>query len=116
MRPNATQSKTEGIGLALLAGVTGENSPRPTNQPQKRKTDRACSKKIFGAVSIPLRGAVHSFGKQRQLPRSIRGSLFGNAAKPVDQTLHAVLNGDGRVSVWAGDLLARQALDLELNQ
>jgi hypothetical protein len=39
-----TERNTEGIGAALSAGVTGENSPLYTYQPTKKKTDRVLVK------------------------------------------------------------------------
>ena len=39
-----TERNTEGIGAALSAGVTGENSPLYTYQPTKKKTDRVLMK------------------------------------------------------------------------
>jgi hypothetical protein len=43
-----TERSTEGIGDALSAGVSGENSPHYTNQPAKMKTDRVLVKYFVG--------------------------------------------------------------------
>jgi hypothetical protein len=42
-----TQRSTEGIGGAVSAGVTGENSPHYTNQLTKMKTDRVLVKYFY---------------------------------------------------------------------
>jgi hypothetical protein len=51
-RSPGTPSQTpEGIGDALSAGVTGENSPLFTNQPAKMKTDRVLVKYFFAGTT-----------------------------------------------------------------
>jgi hypothetical protein len=41
-----------GSGAALFAGVTGENSPHPTNQPEKTKIDRVLAKYFFESARM----------------------------------------------------------------
>ena len=61
---------TEGLDLALSAGVTGGNSPRTTNQPGKTKIDRAVTKIFFFLHTGPgrndrdalIRAATGHFG------------------------------------------------------
>ena len=77
--------------------LTGENSPHPTNQPRKRKTDRVPVKYLF--FSTPLaallrnRNQRRSQPKQVQLLRSPRARLLGDAAQSFEQTVDAVADG-----------------------
>ena len=50
-----TERNTEGIGGALSAGVTGENSPHYTNQPTKNKNRPGTSENIFVGTRLPER-------------------------------------------------------------
>jgi hypothetical protein len=53
-----TERTADGIGRALSAGVAGENSPHTTNQPRKKKTDRARTEYFFapaGTIRDPYR-------------------------------------------------------------
>ena len=49
--PETPSQTPEGIGDALSAGVTGENSPLFTNQPAKMKTDRVLVKYFFAGTT-----------------------------------------------------------------
>jgi hypothetical protein len=113
-----TERTTDGIGRALSAGVTGENSPHTANQPQKIKTDRP-RQNIF--LRPPERAGFFpqkavSWAEQLQLFRCWTRRFSGDAAKPVDQPLHAMADGDRGMSTAHRELRARDAFEFELNE
>src|SRR6185437_9979819 len=83
-------------------------SPHHTNQPVKIETDRVLSKYSFCGTRR-LRSSPEEF----ELPRRI---FLGQTAQPLDESLDAVLDSYGRMTVPAREFLAGHAPELELNQ
>jgi hypothetical protein len=76
---------TDGIGCALSAGVTGENSPHHTNQPRKMKTDRVLVKYFFARACARLQngeGAEETVFEQIWVQREKRFSCSGVITVP----------------------------------
>ena len=120
-RPYATQSGRPMESVELCPReLTGENSPHPTNQPRKRKTDRVPVKYLFfSTVSAGRqrnRKQFRSPSKQIQLLRNPRARLLRDAAQSFEQTVDAVADGERGTSAAPRELRAGKTFEFESNE
>ena len=120
-RPYATQSGRPMESVELCPReLTGENSPHPTNQPRKRKTDRVPVKYLFfSTVSAGRqrnRKQFRSPSKQIQLLRNPRARLLRDAAQSFEQTVDAVADGERGTSAAPREIRAAETFEFESNE
>ena len=105
------------------AGVTGENSPHYTNQPEKKKNLRVPVKYFFSSTPLAdhrrkqwTAKELRSGPEQVQLLRCAAARFSGDAAQFFEQPVDALLNGSNRLTAQAGEFRARDTFDFELGE